>query len=71
MRRFIVNSLIVIIFKGILEMWNPAQNGKRFAKKWLWNARFAPVYHARINHVRPSYGLNASFMDVPAMSASR
>jgi hypothetical protein len=70
MHRFTVNFTIAIIFKGILEMWNLAQNGKKFAKKWPRNVKFAAVYHARIYHGRPSCGLYASFMDVPAVSDS-
>ena len=52
MHRLMVNLAIAIIFKRILESWNPAKNAKRFAKsggRKIWIAR---VYHAVINHDR-------------------
>ena len=57
MRRFTVNMKLARIFKRILESWNLAKNGKRFAqKRWAENMRTA-VNHARINHgtVRGTY----------------
>src|SRR5271157_5585527 len=46
----LVNLQIAGIFKRILESWNPAKNGKKFAKsggRKIWIAR---VYHPGVNH---------------------
>ncbi len=57
MRRFTVNMKLARIFKRILESWNLAKNGKRFAKSGGRKICGPAVNHARINHgtVRGTY----------------
>ncbi len=60
-RRFegaiLVNIKLARIFKRILESWNLAKNGKRFAKKRRAENMRTAVNHARISHgtVRGNY----------------
>ncbi len=50
MRRFVVNPDVGAIFKRILESWNLAKNGKRFAKTGGRKISRVGVNHAGINH---------------------
>ena len=70
-RGFAVNFTIALIFKGILETWNPAQNEEKIAKKLRRRATAGRLNHTGIKHHRHAYGLYASFMETGAGSRIR
>jgi hypothetical protein len=54
MHRFMVNIKSEVIFNGIQESYNSAQNTENFAQIRMFYACSARVYHVLINHAAPT-----------------